>query len=183
MDPEKQVQINDSHIEEANDVSFDIETDDKKVLQLSKNQLKKLGLVYKKEPTEKEKERNERLSKMQKERHAQLRKDKEEYEKKQLEELAKKVAIQNKPKQKYVKKPPVNDSSSDSDDADYREFMKFKIAKSKAIKEKPKDPESDDERVQKKKAKAKEIIDTVQKIDKTINKIYKNPYLDLFNKK
>jgi hypothetical protein len=34
-----------------------------------------------------------------------------------------------------------------------------------------------------KKHKAKEIIETVEKIDKKINQIYKNPYLDLFNKK
>lgn len=194
----------------VNEVSFDIATE-KKVLQLSKNQLKKLGLTYKKEPTEKEKERNERLRQMQKERHEKFRKEKEEYEKKQLEELAKKVVVKDKPKQRYRRaEPPTfglspsgsssrapvkpgweysDDTDVDSEDADYREYMKFKIAKAKAAKVQPKSkipttPEqSDDERIQKKKEKAKELIDTVQKIDKTINQIYKNPYLDLFNKK
>ncbi len=172
-----------------NESGIDMQSDGKQILQLSKNQLKKLGLSYKKEPTEKEKERNENLRQMQLQRHEKNRKEKEEYEKKQLEELSKKLAITDKPKQKYTKaKPAINPpSESDSDDADYREYMKFKIskaklAKSKPIKEKVNNSESEDDRIQKKKTKAKEIIDTVQKIDKTINQIYKNPYMDLFTK-
>jgi hypothetical protein len=182
-------------VEATNEVSFDF-SGEKKVLQLSKNQLKKLGLTYKKEPTEKEKERNERLRQMQKERHERFRKEKEEFEKKQLEDLAAKIAIKDKPKQKYTKKPPPAPEPSSESDEDFKEFLKFKKAKAKAgtkpVKEEPsgyaqsgyagKD-ESDDDRIQKKKTKAKEIIETVQKIDKTINQIYKNPYLDLFNQK
>lgn len=177
---------------EDNEVALsDIQLEGKKMLQLSKNQLKKLGLVYKKEPTEKEKERNERLRQMQKERHEKFRKEKEEFEKKQLEELSKQLEIKDKPKQKYLRatKKPLPESSSESEDEDYKEFLKFKKAKEKAAR-KPAKPEpslpaqeSDDDRIQKKKTKAKEIIETVQKIDKTINQIYKNPYLDLFNTK
>ena len=176
MENEKPVDI-----EEINEVAFGFENE-KKVLQLSKNQLKKLGLTYKKEPTEKEKVRNDKLREMQKERHAKFKQDKDIFEKKQLEELTQKLTIKDKPKQKYVKKmttPP----SSESEDEDYKEFLKFKKAKAKAVVKKPVDPDSDDDRIQKKKNKAKEIIDTVEKIDKKINQIYKNPYLDLFTKK
>lgn len=179
-----------------NEVSFDgrptIQGDGetKKVLNLSKAQLKALGLQYKPPQTEAQKTRNQRLSEMAKARHEKHRKEKEEYEKAQLQALTEKIVVDKKPKQKYVKQTieiPLADSDGDDEMAkEYQEFLKFKKAQSKVKKIKPPPKEessSDDEMIQKKAAKATKIIETVNKLDTAINKLsVGNPYLDLFNK-
>lgn len=177
------------------EVNFD---ESKKVLNLSKAQLKALGLQYKAPQTEAQLKRNQKLSEMSKARHDKQRREREAYEREQIENLQKKLVVEPKPKQKYNKKTiPVSvnssDDSSDSDDEDvkeYQEFMKFKKAKAKTTKpaKKPKEvvkdeSSSDDEMIQKKTAKATKIIETVNKLDNAINKMsVGNPYLDLFNK-
>lgn len=175
-----------------NEVSFD---ETKKVLNLSKAQLKALGLQYKPPQTEAQKLRNQKLSEMAKARHEKHRQEKQEYEKAQLQALTDKIVVDKKPKQKYVKQViqvPIVDSESDEE---YNEFLKFKKAQIKAKKvigqsptrhrrEQPKEESSsEDEMIQKKAAKATKIIETVNKLDTAINKLsVANPYLDLFNK-
>jgi hypothetical protein len=175
---------------DINTVAFD----NKKVLNLSKAQLKALGLQYKPPQTEAQQKRNERLSQMSKARHEQQRKDKEEYERAQMAALQNKLIIDTKMKQKYNKKSMAIELDASSDDemmSEYQEFLKFKNTKSKATTKKPKeakkteinDESSDDEVIQKKAAKATKIIETVNKLDSAINKMsVGNPYLDLFNK-
>ena len=180
------------------EVSFD---ETKKVLNLSKAQLKSLGLQYKAPQTEAQMNRNKVLSEMSKARHEKQRKEKEDYERAQIEALQKKIAVEPKPKQKYNKKMveiPLNSSESESEvDEDIEEYLRFKQAKIKAKKIKAKnvttksrkvvesksESSSDDEMIQKKTKKATKIIETVNKLDSAINKMsVGNPYLDLFNK-
>ena len=144
------------------EVSFD---ETKKVLNLSKAQLKALGLQYKAPQTEAQMNRNKVLSEMSKARHEKQRKEKEDYERAQIEALQKKIAVEPKPKQKYNKKMveiPLNSSESESDDIE--EYLRFKQAKIKAKKIKAKnvttksrkdvesksESSSDDEMIQKK---------------------------------
>ena len=137
------------------EVSFD---ETKKVLNLSKAQLKALGLQYKAPQTEAQMNRNKVLSEMSKARHEKQRKEKEDYERAQIEALQKKIAVEPKPKQKYNKKMveiPLNSSESESEvneddiDAvltvpkhrwsdDFKEYLRFKQAKIKAKKIKAK---------------------------------------------
>ena len=180
------------------EVSFD---ETKKVLNLSKAQLKALGLQYKAPQTEAQIKRNKVLSEMSKARHEKQRKEKEDYERAQIEALQKKIAVEPKPKQKYNKKMveiPLNSSESESEvNEDIEEYLRFKQAKIKAKKIKAKnvttksrkvvesksESSSDDEMIQKKTKKATKIIETVNKLDSAINKMsVGNPYLDLFNK-
>ena len=180
------------------EVSFD---ETKKVLNLSKAQLKALGLQYKAPQTEAQMNRNKVLSEMSKARHEKQRKEKEDYERAQIEALQKKIAVEPKPKQKYNKKMveiPLNSSESESEvNEDFEEYLRFKQAKIKAKKIKAKnvttksrkevesksESSSDDEMIQKKTKKATKIIETVNKLDSAINKMsVGNPYLDLFNK-
>ena len=178
------------------EVSFD---ETKKVLNLSKAQLKALGLQYKAPQTEAQMKRNKVLSEMSKARHEKQRKEKEDYERAQIEALQKKIAVEPKPKQKYNKKMveiPLNSSESESEvNEDFEEYLRFKQAKIKAKKIKAKnlttksnkdvktDSSSDDEMIQKKTKKATKIIETVNKLDSAINKMsVGNPYLDLLNK-
>jgi hypothetical protein len=180
------------------EVSFD---ETKKVLNLSKAQLKALGLQYKAPQTEAQMKRNKVLSEMSKARHEKQRKEKEDYERAQIEALQKKIAVEPKPKQKYNKKMikiPLNSSESESEsevNEDFEEYLRFKQAKIKAKKikkqttksrkevESKSESSSDDEMIQKKTKKATKIIETVNKLDSAINKMsVGNPYLDLFNK-
>ena len=84
------------------------------VIRLSKNQLKALGLEYKRPQSEKEKIRNEMLRQKAIERHAKARELKAQKEAEAVERLKSKFAI--KPKQKYNNKVEVAIDNSDEDD-------------------------------------------------------------------
>jgi hypothetical protein len=163
------------------------ESEDEKnesVIRLSKNQLKTLGLEYKRPQSEKEKIRNEMLRQKAIERHAKARQLKAEKEAEAVERLKSKFAI--KPKQKYNNKVEV--AIDNSDEEDYNEFQKFKeMKKQKKLepKSKPeKKEESDDDGfIQNKQKKAVAVIETINKLDTAINKINSNPYLAIFNQK
>lgn len=156
------------------------------VIRLSKNQLKALGLEYKRPQSEKEKIRNEMLRQKAIERHAKARELKAQKEAEAVERLKSKFAI--KPKQKYNNKVEV--AIDNSDEEDYNEFQKFKeMKKQKKLetKSKPKTEtkeESDDDGfIQNKQKKAVAVIETINKLDTAISKINSNPYLALFNQK
>lgn len=168
------------------------------VIRLSKNQLKALGLEYKRPQSEKEKIRNEMLRQKAIERHAKARELKAQKEAEAVERLKSKFAI--KPKQKYNNKVEVAIDKTEgynSDEEDYNEFQKFKeMKKQKKLetKSKPKSTmpsaktetkeESDDDGfIQNKQKKAVAVIETINKLDTAISKINSNPYLALFNQK
>lgn len=153
------------------------------VIRLSKNQLKALGLEYKRPQSEKEKIRNEMLRQKAIERHAKARELKAQKEAEAVERLKSKFAI--KPKQKYNNKVEV--AIDNSDEEDYNEFQKFKeMKKQKKLETKPKSEhkeESDDDGfIQNKQKKAVAVIETINKLDTAISKINSNPYLALFQK-
>lgn len=160
------------------------------VIRLSKNQLKALGLEYKRPQSEKEKIRNEMLRQKAIERHAKARELKAQKEAEAVERLKSKFAI--KPKQKYNNKVEVaidktEGSFANSDEEDYNEFQKFKeMKKQKKLETKPKSEhkeESDDDGfIQNKQKKAVAVIETINKLDTAISKINSNPYLALFQK-
>ncbi len=154
------------------------------VIRLSKNQLKALGLEYKRPQSEKEKIRNEMLRQKAIERHAKARELKAQKEAEAVERLKSKFAI--KPKQKYNNKVEVAiDKTEGSDEEDYNEFQKFKeMKKQKKLDPKPKPEESDDDGfIQNKQKKAVAVIETINKLDTAISKINSNPYLAIFNQK
>lgn len=180
---------NSKNLENQPTSDIDEETS-QKVLSLSKRQLKALGLEYKKEQTERQIARNQKMSEYWKKRHEEERLKKQAYEAEQLSKLQQKIAVKTKPKQKYVTKK-YNVSLDDDEDSEelreYQEFQKFKNAKKKGNSTKSKKEESEDEKdgyIQKKAQKATEILETVNKLDTAINKLSStNPYLGLFNKK
>lgn len=158
------------------------------VISLSKNQLKALGLEYKRPQSEKEKIRNEMLRQKAIERHAKARELKAQKEAEAVERLKSKFAI--KPKQKYNNKVEVaidktEGSFANSDEEDYNEFQKFKeMKKQKKLepKAKAKEESDDDGFIQNKQKKAVAVIETINKLDTAISKINSNPYLALFQK-
>jgi len=171
-----------------------------KVLNLSKAQLRALGINYKHPQTAAQLERNKKLSEMAKQRHEAARKQKAEYEQQQAQMIYPKATL--KPKQKYHQQTfPIEIEENSEDDntmQEYIEFQKFKASKKKADIivpsrgpkpkkiEKEREPESsDDDRIQKKAEKATKVIEAVDKLNNAINKITPpiNPYLDLFNRK
>lgn len=157
------------------------------VIRLSKNQLKALGLEYKRPQSEKEKIRNEMLRQKAIERHAKARELKAQKEAEAVERLKSKFAI--KPKQKYNNKVEVAIDKTEgynSDEEDYNEFQKFKeMKKQKKLepKAKAKEESDDDGFIQNKQKKAVAVIETINKLDTAISKINSNPYLALFNQK
>ena len=178
--------MSDQESQNLNKVTFE---EGKKIINLSKAQLKALGLQYKPPQTEAQQLRNQKLSEMAKARHEQHRKDKDEYEKAQLKTLSEKIVVDKKSKQKYIKQMvevPLAESSDDETSKEFQDFLKFKKAQSKVkkVKPPPKDESSsDDEMIQKKIKKSTKILETVNKLDTAINKLsIGNPYLDLFNK-
>lgn len=156
------------------------------IIRLSKNQLKALGLEYKRPQSEKEKIRNEMLRQKAIERHAKARELKAQKEAEAVERLKSKFAI--KPKQKYNNKVEVAIDKTEgynSDEEDYNEFQKFKeMKKQKKLETKPetKEESDDDGFIQNKQKKAVAVIETINKLDTAISKINSNPYLALFQK-
>ena len=171
------------------EVSFD---ETKKVLNLSKAQLKALGLQYKAPQTEAQMNRNKVLSEMSKARHEKQRKEKEDYERAQIEALQKKIAVEPKPKQKYNKKMveiPLNSSESESESEvnedivavktapqhrwgdDFEEYLRFKQAKIKAKKIKAKNVTTKSRKVVESKSESSSDDEMIQKKTKKATKI------------
>jgi hypothetical protein len=192
---------------ESLEVDFDASKQSNvKVLNLSKAQLRALGINYKAPQTAAQLERNKKLSEMAKQRHEAARRQKAEYEQQQAQMIYPKATL--KPKQKYHQQTFPIEIEENSDDErmmqEYKEFQKFKASKQRPADVKPKkkisveekepgqarhgyaEPESsDDERIQKKAEKATKVIEAVDKLNNAINKMAPptNPYLDLFNRK
>ena len=173
----------------------------KKVVKLTKKQMNELGIIKKKEISEKERLRNEALVKGNKER-AIAKKELRVANENKLYKYNDEIDIIQKPKNKYVKKPiilkpDVEDDETDANETDdelkeYLEYPKFKSDKKKvATVKKPRikkqilqeEEESDDGYIQKKQQKATAILETVNKLDSAINKLNNNPYAAFFNKK
>ena len=173
----------------------------KKVVKLTKKQMNELGIIKKKEISEKERLRNEALVKGNKER-AIAKKELRVANENKLYKYNDEIDIIQKPKNKYVKKPiilkpDVEDDETDANETDdelkeYLEYQKFKSDKKKvATVKKPRvkkpilqeEEESDDGYIQKKQQKATAILETVNKLDSAINKLNNNPYAAFFNKK
>lgn len=173
----------------------------KKVVKLTKKQMNELGILKKKEISEKERLRNEALVKGNKER-AIAKKELRVANENKLYKYNDEIDIIQKPKNKYVKKPiilkpDVEDDETDANETDdelkeYLEYQKFKSDKKKvATVKKPRikkpilqeEEESDDGYIQKKQQKATAILETVNKLDSAINKLNNNPYAAFFNKK
>ena len=173
----------------------------KKVVKLTKKQMNELGIIKKKEISEKERLRNEALVKGNKER-AIAKKELRAANENKLYKYNDEIDIIQKPKNKYVKKPiilkpDVEDDETDANETDdelkeYLEYQKFKSDKKKvATVKKPRikkpilqeEEESDDGYIQKKQQKATAILETVNKLDSAINKLNNNPYAAFFNKK
>ena len=187
---------NTDEIEEIEDVE-----QVKKVVKLTKKQMNELGIIKKKEISEKERLRNEALVKGNKER-AIAKKELRVANENKLYKYNDEIDIIQKPKNKYVKKPiilkpDVEDDETDANETDdelkeYLEYQKFKSDKKKvATVKKPRikkpilqeEEESDDGYIQKKQQKATAILETVNKLDSAINKLNNNPYAAFFNKK
>ena len=174
-----------SETDKNDDVKSESEEEkNESVIRLSKNQLKALGLEYKRPQSEKEKIRNEMLRQKAIERHAKARELKAQKEAEAVERLKSKFVV--KPKQKYNNKVEV--AIDNSDEEDYNEFQKFKeMKKQKKLDPKPKPEkkeESDDDGfIQNKQKKAVAVIETINKLDNAISKINSNPYLAIFNQK
>ena len=187
---------NTDEIEEIEDVE-----QVKKVVKLTKKQMNELGILKKKEISEKERLRNEALVKGNKER-AIAKKELRVANENKLYKYNDEIDIIQKPKNKYVKKPiilkpDVEDDETDANETDdelkeYLEYQKFKSDKKKvATVKKPRikktvlqeEEESDDGYIQKKQQKATAILETVNKLDSAINKLNNNPYAAFFNKK
>lgn len=189
---------NTDEIEEIEDVE-----QVKKVVKLTKKQMNELGIIKKKEISEKERLRNEALVRGNKER-AIAKKELRIANENKLYKYNDEIDIVQKPKNKYVKKPiilkpepepePEDEPSNETDDElkEYLEYQKFKTNKKKvATVKKPRvkkpilqeEEESDDGYIQKKQQKATAILETVNKLDSAINKLNNNPYTAFFNKK
>lgn len=178
-------------MENKTEIPKDTPVDDdtlKKVLSLSKAQLKALGLAQQMPQSEKQKARNAQLAENNRIRNAQRKEERQEEQARRLAQIQS-LKIVEKPKQKYTKKAPV--LSSDDEDSEeirqFQEFQKFKQQSKKKPTRKAKTPEqSDDDNgyIQQKTKKATELIETVNKLDSAIKNISSsNPYLALFNKK
>jgi hypothetical protein len=187
---------NTDEIEEIEDVE-----QVKKVVKLTKKQMNELGIIKKKEISEKERLRNEALAKGNRER-AIAKKELRVANENKIYKYNDEVDIIQKPKNKYVKKPiilkpDVEDDETDANETDdelkeYLEYQKFKTNKKKvSTVKKPRvkkpilqeEEESDDGYIQKKQQKATAILETVNKLDSAINKLNNNPYTAFFNKK
>ena len=112
----------------------------KKVVKLTKKQMNELGIIKKKEISEKERLRNEALVKGNKER-AIAKKELRVANENKLYKYNDEIDIIQKPKNKYVKKPiilkpDVEDDETDANETDdelkeYLEYQKFKTNKKK----------------------------------------------------
>ena len=126
---------NTDEIEEIEDVE-----QVKKVVKLTKKQMNELGILKKKEISEKERLRNEALVKGNKER-AIAKKELRVANENKLYKYNDEIDIIQKPKNKYVKKPiilkpDVEDDETDANETDdelkeYLEYQKFKSDKKK----------------------------------------------------
>lgn len=189
---------NTDEIEEIEDVE-----QVKKVVKLTKKQMNELGIIKKKEISEKERLRNELLVKGNRER-AIAKKELRVANENKIYKYNDEIDIVQKPKNKYVKKPIVlkpepepeldDEAANETDDElkEYLEYQKFKTDKKKVTsvkKTRVKKPilqeeESDDDGyIQKKQQKATAVLETINKLDSAINKLNNNPYAAFFNKK
>ena len=189
---------NTDEIEEIEDVE-----QVKKVVKLTKKQMNELGIIKKKEISEKERLRNELLVKGNRER-AIAKKELRVANENKIYKYNDEIDIVQKPKNKYVKKPIVSkpepepelddEAANETDDElkEYLEYQKFKTDKKKVTsvkKTRVKKPilqeeeESDDGYIQKKQQKATAVLETINKLDSAINKLNNNPYAAFFNKK
>jgi hypothetical protein len=127
---------NTDEIEEIEDVE-----QVKKVVKLTKKQMNELGIIKKKEISEKERLRNEALVRGNKER-AIAKKELRIANESKLYKYNDEIDIVQKPKNKYVKKPIVlkpepepepDEASNETDDElkEYLEYQKFKTNKKK----------------------------------------------------